>query len=215
MSGIGKAIAAYQKLQMDMIGKLSVGSESILEETPFYDEGYIYTQIERLKREHEDVSRDLKIATELDIQSEYEQQKKVQLKARLDKIEVRMMYYAINSIHSLELCKMLVKGKNIKIAGLIEALDYYQKGNFVEAEREFARYFADNSVDTALFLGNKIYGKILLKNGSIEAALVHLEHAVQLKVDDKELLMMLQNIYQTTNRELEQRMVNEVCQILG
>ena len=30
------------------------------------DEGYIYTQIERLKRQHEDISRDLKISIDLD-----------------------------------------------------------------------------------------------------------------------------------------------------
>ena len=215
MSGIGKAVSAYQKFQMDMIGKLSVESENMLEEVPFLDEGYIYTQIERLKKEHEDLSRDLKISMELNLQSDYEQQKKVRLKSKLDKVEIKMLYYALNSFHSLDLCKKLCTGKNIKVTKLIMALEQYQDGNMEQAEELFKAYFSDNSVESAFFLGNKIYGKLLYKKGRMQEALVHLEYAVQLKVDDMELLLLLERAYQKTNRELEQKLMGEVCQILG
>ncbi len=214
MSGIGKAVSAYQKFQMDMIGKLSIESENMLEEVPFLDEGYIYTQIERLKRQHEDISRDLKISIDLDVQSDYEQQKRAKLKSMLDRVEIKMLYYVLNSFNSLDLCKTLSAGKNIKVANLIIALEQYQAGEMEQAVKSFHVYFAENSVESAFFLGNKIYGKLLFKSGMIEESLVHLEHAVQLKVDDMELLMLLQHAYQKTNRELEQRLVNEVCQIL-
>ena len=215
MPAIGKAISAYQKLQMDMIGKLSSSGENVLEEVPFYDEGYIFTQIERLKREHENVSRDLKIAIELNAQSDCELQKRIQLKAKLDRIEVKMMYYAINSFRSLRLCKALVNGKDIKIVGLIQALEYYHEGNLAQAEEMFYRYFKENCVESAFYLGNKIYGKLLLNKGNTEEALLHLEHAAQMKVNDKELLMMLQNAYQVMQKELEKSIVDEICQILG
>lgn len=215
MSGIGKAVTAYQKFQMDIIGKLSIESENMLEEVPFFDEGYIYTQIERLKRQHEDISRDLKISIDLDIQSDYEQQKRTKLKSMLDRVEIKMLYYALNSFNSMDLCKKLCTGKNIKVVNLIAALEKYQAGEMEQAGKLFHTYFSENSVESACFLGNKVYGKLLFKSGMIEKSLVHLEHAVQLKPDDMELLMLLQHAYQKTNQELEQKIVSEVCQILG
>lgn len=161
MSGVGKAVAAYQKFQMDMIGKLSIESKNMLEEVPFLDEGYIYTQIERLKRQHEDISRDLKISTDLNLQSDYEQQKRITLKSKLDRVEIKMLYYALNSFNSLDLCKTLSVGKNIKVTNLIMALEQYQAGNLEEAEKSFQAYFLDNSIESAFFLGNKVYGKLL------------------------------------------------------
>ena len=215
MSGIGKAVSAYQKFQMDMIGKLSIESENMLEEVPFLDEGYIYTQIERLKRQHEDISRDLKISIDLDIQSDYEHQKRAKLKSMLDRVEIKMLYYALNSFNSLDLCKKLCAGKNIKVANLIGALEQYQSGEMEQAVKLFHAYFSENGVESAFFLGNKIYGKLLFKSGMIEESLAHLEYAVQLKVYDMELLMLLQHAYQKTNHELEHKLVSEVCQILG
>lgn len=86
MSGMGKAISAYKKLKLDLIGKFSIESMNVLEEVPLFDEGYIFTQIERLKQQHEDVARELKISVGLNIQSEYERHKRLQLKAKLDSI---------------------------------------------------------------------------------------------------------------------------------
>ena len=215
MSGIGKAVSAYQKFQMDMIGKLSIESTNVLEEVPILDEGYIHTQIERLKRHHEDISRELKISMDLDIQSDYEQQKRAKLKSKLDKVEIKMLYYALNSFNSLDLCKTLSSRKKIKVINLIMALEQYQAGDMEQAEKSFLAYFSENSIESAFFLGNKVYGKLLYKRGMIEEALEHLEQAVQLKVDDMELLMLLQHVYQKMNCELEQKLVSEVCQILG
>lgn len=60
-----------------------------------------------------------------------------------------------------------------------------------------------------------MYGKLLIKAGDIENALIHLEHAVQLKIDDKELLDLLQDIYSRLNLETELMLAEEVYKILG
>lgn len=215
MSVIGKGIAAYQTVQMDIIGKLSVGSEHVIDEIPFYDEGYISTQIERLKTEHEDVARDLKIATELASKSDDAVEKKAKLKAKMEKIEVRILYYAMNSFASLDLCKLLLKGKNIQAVGVIKALEHYQNGDISEAKEEFKKYFEAKGIAAGFFLPNKTYGEILLKDDGAQVALPHLEYAIQLKVDDRELLMMLADAYERTGKWMEKSLVNEVCQILG
>ena len=215
MSILGDGIAVYQTLQMDMIGKLSVGSEKIIDEVPFYDEGYISTQIERLKRVYEDVSHELKTAVELNIQSDYEQHKRLLLKSRLDKIELKLLYYAMNSFESLDLCRKLMNGKNVKVAGLIQALEYYRKGDAEQSKVLFCNFFKDNSVESGFYLANKIYGKLLIKAGEVEKALKHMEYAVQLKVDDIELLFLLEQAYKKTGRQMEKEVVDEVCRILG
>lgn len=215
MSIIGSGIAAYQNLQMDMISKMSVGSENMINEVPFYDEGYISTQIGRLKREHEDVARDLKIASDLNLQSDYEQNRRLLLKSRLEKIELKLLYYAMNSFESLGLCRELINGKKVKAADLVQALECYQMGETEQAERLFYHYFRDNSVESALFLANKIYGKLLMKAGKEENALRHMEYAVQLNVNDIELLVMLERAYKKTGRQTERAVVSEVCRILG
>lgn len=215
MSIIGNAISTYRKLKIDMIEKFSIESESVLDEAPFFDEGYIKVQIDRLKRKHEDILRELKIAIELDLKSEYEVQKRLKLKSVLDRLEIKMLYYALNSLNSLDLCRTLSNGKDIKIISLIEALECFKNGDEVQAEEYFREYFQQNSIESAFFLGNKIYGKLLIKAGDIENALIHLEHAVQLKIDDKELLDLLQDIYSRLNLETELMLAEEVYKILG
>lgn len=215
MLKLGTAVSAYQKLQMDMVCKFSIENEKLLEEVPFLDEGYIYTQIERLKRQHEDILRDLKISMDLNLQSDYEIQKRKKLKYKLNEVEIKMLYYALNSFNSLDLCKILSVEKKTNATNLITALEQYRDGNFENAYKLFRIYFSDNSVESAFFLANKVYGKLLYKRGMIREALTHLEYAIQLKVDDKELLMLLQDLYQKNNQELEQNLINEICQILG
>lgn len=214
MAGAGKAVSAYQKLQMDMISRLSVGSEHMIDEVPFLDEGYIYTQIERLKKEHEDVSRDLKIAADLNIQSDYEIRKRESLRSKLNRLEIKIAYYAVNSFQSLELCKTLAKDKDIRLSGLVQALEFYQNNLTEQAESQFEQYFAVNGIESGIFLGNKIYGKLLLQAGKIEKALTHLEYAVQLRIDDIELLGLLKNAYKAAGRKTEWSVVSEVCRIL-
>lgn len=215
VSGMGKAVSAYKKIKLDLIGKFSIESKNVLEEVPFFDEGYVCAQIERLKQQHEDIARELKISVDLNMQSEYEQNKRIQLKAKLDRIEIKIIYYALNSFNSLDLCKTLCIGKNIKVTNLIIALEQYQAGDIEQAEQTFRTYFSENDIESAFFLGNKIYGKLLFKRGLYKESLLHLEYAVQFKVDDMELLIMLQHAYQKTNQEFEHELVSEVCQILG
>lgn len=165
MSGIGKAVSAYQKLQLDMIGKFSRESNNVLEEVPFLDEGYLYTQIERLKRKHQDLSRDLRISKELELSSEYEIQKRMKLKSQLDRVEVKMLYYALNSFQSLELCKTLSQGKEIKVTGLIQAQEEYQDGKQEVAEGLFEEYFSQNTVESAFFSWKQDMRETVIKKG--------------------------------------------------
>lgn len=211
---IGQAVSAYQKLHMDLITKFSVGNDNLMDEVPFFDEGYISTQIERLKRKHEDFSRELKISVELNSQSDYEVKKREKLKFMLEKTELKMVYLALNSFKSIEMCKSLVRGKEYKVQGLINALDAYQIGNEEKAKKEFEMYFSINTIESGYYLANKTYGKILLKMGDNRKALQHFESAIQFKVDDVELLSLLQNTYANLEMIPENQIVSEVLDIL-
>jgi hypothetical protein len=211
---LGQAVAAYKKLQMDIIGKMSIGCEEIINEVPFFDEGYISTQIERLKKEHEIAANELKIATELNIDSEFEENKRRNLKKKLDVIETMMVHYAINSLNSIQMCRNLSSGKNLKIEKLIDSLEAYAMSDKQTAYISFYGYFKDNSIESAYFLSNKVYGKLLIENKKYDEALKHLEYAVQLRVDDMELLMLLKECYTKLELDFEGGITSEVIQIL-
>ena len=211
---LGQAISTYKKIQMDFIGKLSMENKEIINEVPFFDEGYLSTQINRLKEEHARVCTELKIAYELNLDSKYEEEKRKKLRLKRDSLEIKMLHYAVNSLNSLEMCKVLAKGKNLKIEKLISALELY-KDNDKEAITEFALYFLDNAVDKGYYLGNKLYGKLLLENGKADIAREHLEYAVQMRVDDVELLTLLEECYKMLRQTYEEKITKEVLQILG
>lgn len=211
---IGQAISAYKKMQMDFIGKLSIDNEKIINEVPFFDEGYLATQIERLKDEHARVSTELKIAYELNINSEYEVEKRRKLKLQRDVLETKMIHYAVNTLNSLEMCKMLAKGKNLQIEKLICAMELYKENNR-NAISEFDAYFSNNEITKGYYLGNKLYGKLLLADGRSKEAKEHLEYAVQMRVDDVELLTLLEQCYKSLGQECEGKITKEVLQILA
>ena len=89
------------------------------------------------------------------------------------------------------------------------------KDNDKDAITEFALYFSDNAVDKGYYLGNKLYGKLLLENGKANIAREHLEYAVQMRVDDVELLTLLEECYKMLRQTYEEKITKEVLQILG
>lgn len=211
---IGQAVVAYRKLQMDMIDKLSVGSENVIDEVPFFDEGYIFTQIERLKKKYENVSRELKISEELNEQSDYEVAKREKLKKMLEKTELKIVYLSLNSFKSLEMCRKLVKGKDYKVTCLLQALEFYHNKDEKNAEEQFEQYFADNLLNSGYYLGNKIFGTLLFRKGETKRALQHLECAVQFNINDLELLSLMQEAYEKLGLVFEKEIVSEVIGIL-
>ena len=56
---IDKLVAGYRKIQMGLISGLSGNTAAVLDETSFYDVGYMQTQIERIKKELKYVTDDL------------------------------------------------------------------------------------------------------------------------------------------------------------
>lgn len=215
LSLLGDGVSTYHKLQMDMFSRLTIGSETIIDEVPFLDEGFIKTKIERLKKEHETVSREIKIAKELKIDSDRERNRIDQLHSKLEKIETKIVYLALNSFNSLELCKSIIAGKGRKVESLILALEYALKHDAKTAIDLFQKYFEINGVESGFFLPNKVYGKLLVEQGKYQEALKHLEYAIMLRVNDMELLNLLRISYEQTGKVLEMDITKEVLQILG
>ena len=210
---IGKAVDIYRKLQMDMIGKLSVENEDIINECPFFDEGYISAQIERLKKEHERLLIELNASKQVD--TDYEIKRSATLNNQINAVEVKIIHYAVNSFAALPLCKKLADGKGLKIEKLILALDEYKAGKIDSSQKLFAEYFGSSNIEAGYFLGNKIYGHILIEAGKTREGLAHLEHAVQLRVNDTELLAWLKEVYETLDMSFESDRVEEAMKILG
>ncbi|QFJ54342.1 hypothetical protein [Pseudobutyrivibrio xylanivorans] len=209
---IGKALATYKKIQMDMIGKLSIDNEEVIYECPFLDEGYINAHIERLKLKYGDLQQELKVSCELN--TDYEIQKRDEIKRQILDVEESMITYAVNSFKALELCRSLAKGKKLRIELLMDALDNYNKGAKDAAFDLFNHYFAESDITRGYFLGNKIYGHLLIDKGDYEKGLLHLVYAASLRVNDIELLIWLKEAYKMNGMDFESERVEDVLEVL-
>ena len=67
---IDKLVSGYRKIQMGIISDLSGNTAAVLDETSFYDVGYMQTQIERVKKELKGVTNDLSMQIEVNDNSD-------------------------------------------------------------------------------------------------------------------------------------------------
>ena len=58
---LDKIVTTYRKAKMSVISGLSGAVEGVLDETSFYDIGYMQSQIKRIQKEMARVSKELKI----------------------------------------------------------------------------------------------------------------------------------------------------------
>ena len=68
---IDKLVTLYRKAEMGVISGLSGATAEVLNETGFYDVGYMQSQISRIQKEIARVTKELEINIELKEDSDY------------------------------------------------------------------------------------------------------------------------------------------------
>ena len=76
---LDKIVSTYRKAKMSVISDLSGTVGDVLDETSFYDLGYMQSQIKRIQNEVARISKELEINVELDEKSEYAVNKRQEL----------------------------------------------------------------------------------------------------------------------------------------
>lgn len=107
---LDKIVSTYRKAKMSVISDLSGTVGDVLDETNFYDLGYMQSQVKRIQNELARVSKELEINIELNEESDYAVGKRQELIKKREYLLKHMIYLASNSFQNLEECKKMAKG---------------------------------------------------------------------------------------------------------
>jgi tetratricopeptide (TPR) repeat protein len=211
---LGKIISNYQKIEMELVGKLSDNGIDIMDEAPFYDESYVEVKIERLKKRLNQVTQDLKIAIQYEKNDSYTEEKKKSLIRERDDILFHIVYWASNSWRSLGLCKRILEDYQVDFLDCINALTLFQENKEEEAFQLFHKYYSEKGSVENHYLINKTYGIILMHKRQDKMAIGLLEYALQFVPDDYEIYHLLQTLYQRNGMEENAGFIEEIVKLL-
>lgn len=149
---LDKIVSTYRKAKMSVISDLSGTVGDILDETSFYDLGYMQSQIKRIQNEVARISKELEINVELDEKSEYAVNKRQELIGQREVLLMHMIYLASNSFKNLEDCKKMAKGYRFSFMECVDGLQEYNAGNKNNAFDILENYF--NILNIRTYINN-------------------------------------------------------------
>ena len=193
---LDKIVSTYRKAKMSVISDLSGTVGDVLDETSFYDLGYMQSQIKRIQNEIARISKELEINVELDEKSEYAVNKRQELIGQREVLLMHMIYLASNSFKNLEDCKKMAKGYRFSFMECVDGLQEYNAGNKNNAFDILENYFNNYGRVKNHFLINKVFGLLLLDRNEYQKAAPYLTCALQFVPDDIEALEALKICYE-------------------
>lgn len=183
-------VTIYRKAQMEIVSCLAGIDDAVVEETGFYDAGYIQSQVERIQKE-------LRTAP-----AEQHQ-----------KLFFHLIFWMSNSYAGLDDCEKLAEGYDFPFMECVEALKEYHAGHHDRAlELLEAHYRKYKSVEEH-FLVNKVFGLLWAEKGFGQKAIPFLTYALQLKPDDEECLEILKKCYEQQNNVTGKKVVEEILEM--
>lgn len=192
-----KFIKAYSQKKMQLIQNFtSTDIESLYSETDDIDDGEITARIELLKKEYEKTNNELHFVHQYDAKDNVRSEKLRFLVEKCDDIKDEMAFWASNRLENIDMCKSLASESQRPFAQCLEALEQYRKGNLPDAFALLDGYIHDGNDFFKHFLLNKIYAQHLLDKGDWPAAERYCKRAEKLRPDNREIHLMLANIYE-------------------
>ena len=211
---VEKLAAAYCKVQMGIANGLSGTTGSILDETAFYDAGYMDAQVKRVQKEISSVTKELEVNIDLNDSSGYGMKKKRELMERRERFVFRLVFLASNSFKNLDDCVKIAEGHNYTFMKCVEGLQAYDKGQKEKAFGILESYYKEHKSVEGHFLINKVFGILLAERGQNGKAAPFLTYALQYNPDDIDCLNALKNCYQSQGNREKAAVVGEVLGLL-
>lgn len=212
---LDKIVSTYRKAKMSVISDLSGTVGDVLDETSFYDLGYMQSQIKRIQNEVARISKELEINVELDEKSEYAVNKRQELIGQREVLLMHMIYLASNSFKNLEDCKKMAKGYRFSFMECVDGLQEYNAGNKNNAFDILENYFNNYGRVKKHFLINKVFGLLLLDRNEYQKATPYLTCALQFVPDDIESLEALKICYTELNIGYRVTVLEDVLSVLA
>lgn len=212
---LDKIVSTYRKAKMSVISDLSGTVGDVLDETSFYDLGYMQSQIKRIQNEVARISKELEINVELDEKSEYAVNKRQELIGQREVLLMHMIYLASNSFKNLEDCKKMAKGYRFSFMECVDGLQEYNAGNKNNAFDILENYFNNYGRVKKHFLINKVFGLLLLDRNEYQKATPYLTCALQFVPDDIETLEALKICYEKLDIGYRVAILDEILSVLA
>lgn len=212
---LDKIVSTYRKAKMSVISDLSGTVGDILDETSFYDLGYMQSQIKRIQNEVARISKELEINVELDEKSEYAVNKRQELIGQREVLLMHMIYLASNSFKNLEDCKKMAKGYRFSFMECVDGLQEYNAGNKNNAFDILENYFNNYGRVKKHFLINKVFGLLLLDRNEYQKATPYLTCALQFVPEDIETLEALKICYEKLDIGYRVAILDEILSVLA
>lgn len=212
---LDKIVSTYRKAKMSVSSDLSGTVGDILDETSFYDLGYMQSQIKRIQNEVARISKELEINVELDEKSEYAVNKRQELIGQREVLLMHMIYLASNSFKNLEDCKKMAKGYRFSFMECVDGLQEYNAGNKNNAFDILENYFNNYGRVKKHFLINKVFGLLLLDRNEYQKATPYLTCALQFVPDDIETLEALKICYEKLDIGYRVAILDEILSVLA
>lgn len=212
---IEKIITMYRKAEMGIINELSGASESVTDETAFYDVGYMQSQISRIQKELQRITKEIEVSLEVNQSSDYEKERRNKLMEEREQLLFHMIFLASNSFKNLDDCIKMADGHNFAFMRCVRALMEYQSGNKEKAFVMLEEYYHVYGSVEEHFLVNKVFGLLLAEKNLHQKAIPFLTYALQFIPDDTECLKVLGSCYRAGNESAKETVVNDILSVLS
>lgn len=212
---LDKIITLYRKAEMGIINEMSGASANVMDETAFYDVGYMQSQISRIQKEIQRITKEVEVSLEVKETSDYEKERRNRLMEEREQLLFHMIFLASNSFTNLDDCIKMADGHNFAFKQCVRALKEYQSGNKEKAFVLLEEYYRSYGSVEEHFLVNKVFGLLLAEKGLYQKAISFLSYALQFVPDDTECLTVLSTCYKANNERDKETVVNEIISVLS
>lgn len=210
-----KVVALYRKAEMGIVSGLSGATAKVIEETRFYDVGYMQTQISRIQKELKRIEGEVKNSLEIQDNSDYGKKRRSELMVQREQLLFRMVFLASNSFKNLDDCVKMADGHNFVFMQCVQGLLEYRAGRRDNAFKMLEAYYREYGSVEEHFLVNKVFGLLLAEKRLYQKAAPFLTYALQFIPDDMETLKALQSCYRQMGETERCRVVEDILTVLG
>lgn len=211
---IEKIVELYRKAEMGIISDLAGSTNNVLEETNFYDTGYMQAQVSRIQREINRVTKELELNLDLEEDSDYVKTKRKELFRQKENLLFHLIFLGSNSFTNLDDCIKMANGHDFTFMKCVDGLQAYKSGEKEKAFQILEAYYRGYGSIEEHYLVNKVFGLLLREKGAYQKAVPFLTYALQFVPDDLEALESLRICYHQTEQIKQEDIVSEVLSIL-
>lgn len=210
-----KVVTLYRKAEMGLVSGLSGATAKVIEETRFYDIGYMQTQISRIQKELRNIENEVKTSLEIQDNSDYGKNRRSELMKQREMLLFRMIFLASNSFKNLDDCVKMADGHNFEFMQCVQGLLEYRAGHRDNAFKMLEAYYQEHGSVKGHFLVNKVSGLLLAEKRLYQKAASFLTYALQFVPDDSEALGALRSCYRQMGETERCGVIEDILTVLG